>query len=97
VFRSRIAALIGLALAIPLAASAPANAAAGLPRPGHVVVAVMENHSHTEIIGNSSAPYITSLASQAANFSQSFAVTHPSESNYLEGTAQKGETSGPCP
>ncbi|GAB3969631.1 hypothetical protein GCM10029978_041300 [Actinoallomurus acanthiterrae] len=98
-FRSRIAALIGLTLAVPLVASAPANAAAGLPRPDHVVVVVMENHSYSEIVGNSSAPYITSLAGQGANFSQSFAVTHPSEPNYLElfsGSTQ-GVTDDSCP
>ncbi|MFL6055546.1 MAG: alkaline phosphatase family protein [Actinoallomurus sp.] len=97
--RFRTAALLGLALLSALAAPAPANAAAGLPRPDHVVVVVMENHSYSEIIGSSSAPYINSLASQGANFSQSFAVTHPSEPNYLElfsGSTQ-GVTDDSCP
>jgi hypothetical protein len=43
----------------------------------------MENHSYNEIIGSPSAPYINSLASGGAKFTQSFAVTHPSEPNYL--------------
>ncbi len=60
-----------------------AAAANGVPTPDHVVVVVMENHSYNEIIGSSQAPYINSLAASGANFTQSFAVTHPSEPNYL--------------
>src|SRR4051812_44882146 len=55
----------------------------GVPRPDHVVVVVEENHSDTQIIGSASAPFINSLAQQGANFTNSFAVTHPSEPNYL--------------
>lgn len=58
-------------------------ASASVPRPDHVVVVVMENHSYADIIGSSSAPYVNSLAARGANFTQSFAVTHPSEPNYL--------------
>ena len=36
-----------------------------------------------EIIGSSSAPYINALASQGATLTNSHAVTHPSEPNYL--------------
>jgi acid phosphatase len=54
-----------------------------LPRPDHVVVVVMENHSYSSIIGSSSAPYINGLAAQGALFTRSYAVTHPSEPNYL--------------
>ena len=54
-----------------------------LPRPEHVVVVMMENHSYSDIIGNSDAPYINALAAQGASFSRSYAVTHPSEPNYL--------------
>lgn len=51
--------------------------------PNHVVVVVLENHSYSEIIGSTNAPYITSLAQQGALFTQSFAATHPSQPNYL--------------
>ena len=54
-----------------------------LPRPDHVVVVMMENHAYSSIIGSSSAPYINSLAGQGASFTHSYAVTHPSEPNYL--------------
>ncbi|MDQ2837198.1 MAG: putative Ig domain-containing protein [Actinomycetota bacterium] len=82
----------------PATATTPATAAA-VPRPDHVVVVMMENHSYADIIGSSSAPYINSLASGGATFTQSFAVTHPSEPNYLalfSGSTQ-GLTSDSCP
>ncbi len=54
-----------------------------VPQPDHVVVVVEENHSFSEIIGAPTAPYINSLAGQGALFTQSFALTHPSQPNYL--------------
>jgi hypothetical protein len=54
-----------------------------LPRPEHLVVVVMENHSYSSIIGSGSAPYINALAARGASFTHSYAVTHPSEPNYL--------------
>ncbi|MEO8458900.1 MAG: alkaline phosphatase family protein [Dokdonella sp.] len=57
--------------------------AANIPRFDHVVIAVMENHRYDDIIGSASAPYINSLAMSGVNFTASFAVTHPSEPNYL--------------
>jgi hypothetical protein len=60
-----------------------AGATSAVPRPDHVVVVVMENHSNTDVIGSPSAPYINSLADSGANFTQSYALTHPSQPNYL--------------
>ena len=54
-----------------------------VPRPAHTVVVVMENHSYGEIIGNPAAPFINQLARNGALFTRSFAVTHPSQPNYL--------------
>jgi phosphatidylinositol-3-phosphatase len=62
-----------------------------LPTPDHVVVVIEENHSEAEIIGKSSAPYINSLASGGADFTNFTAIGHPSQPNYLElfsGSAQ---------
>jgi acid phosphatase len=56
---------------------------AALPRPDHIVVVVMENRSYSDIISNPSAPYINALARSGALFTRSFAVSHPSEPNYL--------------
>lgn len=60
-----------------------AETPASLPRPAHVVVVMEENHSYSEIIGSSQAPYINTLASEGALFTDSHAITHPSEPNYL--------------
>jgi phospholipase C len=84
-------------LAASLLTATPATAA--VPRPDHVVIVIMENHAYGEIIGSSSAPYINSLAGTGALFSQSFAVTHPSQPNYLalySGSTQT-ITSDSCP
>jgi len=58
-------------------------AAAAIPQPAHIVIVVEENRSENGIIGNKSAPFITSLAAKGANMTQSYAETHPSEPNYL--------------
>lgn len=72
---------------------------ATLPLPSHVVIVMEENHSYSEIIGSSQAPYINTLASQGALFTSSYAVGHPSEPNYLaifSGSTQ-GVTGDNCP
>lgn len=80
------------------AGGTPARAATSVPRFDHIVLAMFENKANSQITA-SSAPYFTSLAAQGARFSQSFAVTHPSQPNYLalfSGSAQ-GVTSDACP
>src|SRR5437588_1502588 len=52
--------------------------------PDHVVLVIEENHGYSEIIGSSQAPYINSLAAQGALMTNSFALTHPSQPNYLD-------------
>lgn len=67
--------------------------------PSHVVIAMEENHSYSEIIGSSQAPYINTLVTEGALFTQSFAVAHPSEPNYValfSGSTQ-GLTDDSCP
>ena len=71
----------------------------GVTPPDHVVIVMEENHSFSEIIGSSSAPFINSLAQQGALFTQSFAVEHPSEPNYLDlfSGSNQGVTDDSCP
>ena len=71
----------------------------GVPRPDHVVIVIEENHSYSEIIGSSAAPYINSLAAQGALFTQSYATTHPSQPNYLHlfSGSNQGVTDNSCP
>lgn len=59
-------------------------ALSSLPFPDHVVIAIEENHSYGQIIGSADAPYINALAGQGALFTQSYAIEHPSEPNYLD-------------
>jgi hypothetical protein len=54
-----------------------------VPQFGHVVLVVEENHSYSEVIGNSAMPYLNSLASQYGVATQYFANTHPSIGNYF--------------
>jgi hypothetical protein len=80
--------------------SATAATSGVIPRYDHVVVVVMENKGISSIVGNTvDAPYINSLLSSGVNFTQSYAVTHPSEPNYLalfSGSTQ-GITDDSCP
>ncbi|WP_045695989.1 alkaline phosphatase family protein [Streptomyces rubellomurinus] len=81
------------------AATATEAQAAGLPTPDHVIVVVMENHSYSQIIGSSSAPYINNtLKAGGANLTQSYAITHPSEPNYyaLFSGSTQGTTDDSC-
>jgi phosphatidylinositol-3-phosphatase len=72
------AALLAVGAPVPVAV-----AVSGMPPPAHIVVVVEENHSAAGVIGNASAPYMNWLAANGALMTQSYAVTHPSEPNYL--------------
>ena len=81
------------------AAAPAAGQVARIPHPDHVVVVVMENHSYDQIIQATDAPFINGLARTGALFTQSYAVAHPSEPNYLalfSGSTQ-GLTDDSCP
>lgn len=58
----------------------------------HVVLVVEENHSYSEVIGNSAMPYFNSLASQYGLATEYFANAHPSLPNYLALTTGQTET-----
>ena len=76
-----------------------AVAAASVPRPDHVVIVMFENTSAGSIIGNPSAPYFNQLAGSGANFTNSFAIEHPSQPNYLDlfSGSNQGVTDDSCP
>ncbi len=70
-----LAAMIGLLV----------SARAALATPAHVVIVIMENHAFNEIIGSANAPYINNtLAANGAVLTNSHAVEHPSQPNYLD-------------
>lgn len=68
------------ALALVLALAAPVPARAAVPHHDHVAVVVMENKSYDQA---RLQPYTASLIAGGALFTQSFAITHPSQPNYL--------------
>ena len=77
-----------LGFVLPFAVALKATAQT-LPVPEHIVVLIEENYAYSEIIGSSAsayAPYINALCSDphAAVFTQSYAIEHPSEPNYLD-------------
>lgn len=83
-----------------VAAVAPTAAVTTVPRYDHVVVVMEENHSYSDVIGDTThAPYINSLAQKGVSFTQSFAVEHPSQPNYLDpfSGSNQGVTSDNCP
>lgn len=95
------AALAALVCAIALTATSARREAhaATVPTPDHVVVAIFENHSYSQVIGSSSAPYLTSLANGGANLTNFYAETHPSQPNYfaLFSGSTQGTTDDTCP
>ncbi|HLY34020.1 MAG TPA: alkaline phosphatase family protein [Jatrophihabitantaceae bacterium] len=63
------------------------------------MIVVLENHSFGEVLGQPDAPFLSGLAASGAVLTQSYAVSHPSEPNYLalfSGSTQ-GVTSDACP
>ena len=80
-------------------AVSPSVAGTGIPVPDHVIIVMEENHSYSEIIGNSEAPYINSLAQAGALFTNSYAIEHPSQPNYLDlfSGSNQGVTDDSCP
>ena len=88
----------------PAAGSAASSATtsaqpAAVPEPAHIVVIVMENHAYGQIIDDPAAPFINDLARRGALFTRSYAISHPSQPNYLglfSGSTQ-GITDDGCP
>ncbi|HEY1428182.1 MAG TPA: alkaline phosphatase family protein, partial [Candidatus Tumulicola sp.] len=89
------------AIAVPFFALAASPAPPpSVPRIAHVTVVVMENRDDVSVVGNASAPYFNKqLVPQGVLMTNSHAVSHPSEPNYLAlfaGTTF-GVTSDHCP
>src|ERR1035438_1873529 len=96
---TRLSTLIALTIALQIFATATAaaqapnkpseSAAAGSTaiRPGlqvnHVFIVMEENHSYSDVIGNSQMPYLNSLAKAYSSAPGYYADTHPSIGNYF--------------
>lgn len=77
---------------VPPTPSPTAPPSVNLPNFSHVYVIVLENTEYSGIVGSSNAPYINSLIAQYGLSTNSYAVTHPSEPNYIALTS--GSTQG---
>src|SRR6266542_4709948 len=62
------------------------------PTSAHVFIVVEENHSYSQVIGNSSMPYLNGLASKYGLATQYCANMHPSIGNYFMLTTGQIET-----
>jgi len=65
---------------------------AAQPTFAHVVLVMEENHSYSEVIGNSSMPYFNGQAQKYGLAAQYFATAHPSLPDYLMLTTGQMET-----
>lgn len=86
--------LLALSLtAIPLRSRCRAD---DVPHADHVIVIVMENHSYDQA---RIAPYTAGLIAQYSSCSASYALTHPSQPNYIAlwSGAFQGVTNDNCP
>ena len=74
----------------------PTAPAARVSALDHIIVVVMENKNYDQV---RTAPYIASLIASGSSFSNSHAIGHPSQPNYIamwSGSTQ-GVTSDACP
>ncbi len=97
--RNSLLGVIGILFLRLLPGTGAAAAGTPIPKPDHVVIVMEENHGYSQVIGSSSAPYINALAQQGALFTNSSAVSHPSQPNYValfSGSTQ-GLTDDSCP
>ena len=62
---------------------APAPVPVPVTQYGHLFLVVEENHSFSEVVGNTSMPYFNSLIAKYGLATQSFGNTHPSIGNYF--------------
>jgi acid phosphatase len=75
-----------------LVASAPSSSGTGGGGDSHVVVMMLENRNYDQVVGSSQAAYFNSLLSEGASATRFYAITHPSEPNYIASVA--GSTLG---
>src|SRR5579864_7071512 len=62
------------------------------PSSSHFFLVVEENHTYSEVIGNSAMPYLNGLASKFGLATQYYADAHPSIGNYFILTTGQIET-----
>jgi phosphatidylinositol-3-phosphatase len=75
---------------------ASSSAGGGVPSADHVLVVIMENHAYDTV---RVLPYTASLIAASSSFAYSYAITHPSQPNYLAlwGASTMGVINDNCP
>jgi acid phosphatase len=75
---------------------AASSAGRDVPRSDHVLVVIMENHAYDTV---RVLPYTASLIAASSSFAYSYAVSHPSQPNYLAlwGASTMGVSNDNCP
>jgi len=71
----------------PAAAAGPCGTVTTAPTYSHVIWIWMENHSSSDIIGSTQAPYINSVASECGLATNYHSISHPSLPNYVGATS----------
>ena len=67
----------------PVLHSVSAGIGATIPASSHVFLIIEENHSYSNVLGNSSMPYFNGLVKRYGLATQYYANTHPSIGNYF--------------
>ena len=67
----------------PITIKVSGGGGGSVPPSSHVFLLVEENHSYSQVIGNSSMPYLNSLANKYGLALKYYANTHPSIGNYF--------------
>ncbi len=91
--------VIAAVLAVLLSWTDLLSAQSPLPKPDHIVIVIEENHAFGQIIDSPAAPYLNMLARKGALLTNSHAITHPSQPNYIAlfaGTIE-GVNGNTCP
>ncbi|MER7274005.1 alkaline phosphatase family protein [Dactylosporangium sp. NPDC000244] len=97
--RTAVAVAVCLVAGCGAAPPPPAASPSSPQGPGHVVVVVFENKSYRQLAGRPEAPYLNTLMTRSAVFTDAHGVAHPSQPNYLalfSGSTQ-GVTDDHCP
>jgi phosphatidylinositol-3-phosphatase len=84
--------ILALAGCLAMFATTSAAPTAASPTISHVIVIAFENHNRSQVIGTTSAPYLSSLAKTYGQATAYQNIAHPSLPNYLAVTG--GTTAG---
>ncbi len=70
-------------LAVPISTGGGGGGNSAVPHFSHVAIVVLENAGYNEVIGNTSMPYLNSLATHGSVLASYYANAHPSIPNYF--------------